>query len=238
MSQRQKRNPINDNAERIIVDYLRAHPEFFERHLDVLETLQLPHPVQPAVSLIERQVLLLRQQNTQLRKKLRDLVKVARDNDCLSKRMQHLNLTLIEARELDDMLNGIQSVLRDEFNADFTALRLATLGIRVPEQLNDHERLNGVALSLFAGVFESNQPVCGRLTNQQLRYLFDDAAPQVASAVLVPLQGMDWKGLMAIGSRDQKRFHTGMGTLFLSRIGELISHALQPHMQPSATIAS
>jgi hypothetical protein len=75
------------------------------------------------------------------------------------------------------------------------------------------------------------------LTSQQTRYLFDDAAAQIASTALVPLGGFDWKGLMGIGSRDHRRFHPGMGTLFLSRIGELISHALQLHLQKPASVA-
>ena len=237
MTQKQH-DKINENAERVIAEYLQKHPDFFARHLRVLAALQVPHPCKPAVSLLERQVDLFREQNDLLRKKLRDLVKVARDNDCLSKRMQQLNLVLIEARSLDEMLHGVQSVLRDEFNADFTTLRLPTLGVLETASFSDKDKLSPAALSLFTSLFDAGRPICGRLTDQQLQYLFDDAAEQVASAALIPLKGMTWKGLIAIGSRDSQRFHPGIGTLFLSRIGELISHALQPHLQTPVSATS
>jgi uncharacterized protein YigA (DUF484 family) len=236
MSQRQERMAINNNAERVIAEYLRAHPEFFNRHPELLDVLQIPHPCGSAVSLIERQVQHLRQQNSQLRKKLRDLVKIARENDSLSKRMQHLHLTLIECTQLDDMLNGVQSVLRDQFNADFTSFRLA-LSQPPDGLLTEHDRLSPAALSLFRAVFDSGRPLCGRLTIQQRQHLFDDAAAEVASVALIPLGGMDWKGLLAIGSNDAGRFHPAMGTLFLSRIGELIGYALQPHLHALAPAA-
>lgn len=236
MSQRQERMAINQNAERVISEYLRAHPEFFNRHSDLLDTLQIPHECGSAISLIERQLQHLRQQNAQLRKKLRDLVKVARENDSLSKRMQHLHLALIECRQLDDMLIGVKSVLRDQFNADFTSFRLA-LSHSADGLLTENDRLSPAALSVFRAVFDSGKPLCGRLTIQQRQHLFDDAAADVASVALIPLGGMDWKGLLAIGSGDDGRFHPAMGTLFLSRIGELIGYALQPHLHALAPAA-
>lgn len=234
MSVRQETASVSEDVERIIADYLRQHPDFFNRHLDLLEGLRVPHPCRPAVSLVERQLMLLRQQNNQLRKKFRDLVRIARDNDCLSKRMQQLNLVLIESERLDDMLIGIEAVLREDFNADFTAVGLlADLPL---EQNAVYKLLPAVAHTLFAPLFESGRPLCGRLTEQQTAMLFGPAAAQIASCALVPLGGPDWKGIVACGSFDSKRFHPGMGTLFLSRIGELISHAVQPHLQLPAAL--
>lgn len=236
MSQRQEQVSVNNNAERVIAEYLRNHPDFFNRHPELLEALRIPHPCGSAISLIERQVQQFRQQNQQLRKKLRDLVKVARDNDCLAKRMQHLNLALIECKQLDETMLAVQSVLRDQFNADFTAFRLA-LSSPVGVLLTEQDLLHPNALTLFRPVFDSGRPICGRLTLQQKQHLFDDSAERVASVALIPLKGADWKGVLAIGSLDANRFYPGMGTLFLSRIGELISHAIQPHLHELAPAA-
>ena len=222
-----------DDTEQILEDYLRAHPDFFNRHLELLETLRIPHPCRPAVSLIERQLLLLREQNTQLRRKLLDLVAVARDNDSLSWRMHCLTVGLLEAEDLDDLLRKIESVFRDEFNADFTVLQLAAHPVDTAVS-DDHVFVSAQALAGFESILRNGRPLCGRLTHEQLHCLFADAAPRVNSAVLIPLRGIDWRGLLAVGSEDEQRFNPTMSTLFLSRMGEQISRRLQPYLKGAA----
>lgn len=231
MSERTEAVASHLDTEQLIIDYLRDCPDFFERHLDVLETLRVPHPCQPAVSLIERQVQLLRDNNLRLRRKLQELIEVARNNDSLTRRMQVLALGLIEAATLDELLTNSQCVLRDEFNADFIALRLAARP-QVQSQPVEREFVTEAELALFDSSLRTERPRCGRLTAEQTVNLFDDAAPRIASAALVPLRGSGWRGLLAIGSCDADRFRAGMGTLFLSRIGDLLSHALQAHLRP------
>ena len=232
MSQEQKKR----DPEQVIAHYLLAHPDFFERHLEVLNKLRIPHPCGSAVSLLERQVQHLREQNNKLHRRLQELIKVARENDCLSRRMQNLNLVLIEARDIGDMIRGVQSVLRDEFNADFTSLRLAMANLSVG--LDEQHRLSPTQLELFKPLLRSGRPLCGRLTKTQSQALFDDAADSVTSAAVVPLIGDDWQGVLAIGSRDQHRFGAGMGTLFLSRLGELLKHAFSTQLYPVGSTAS
>jgi len=232
MSQEQKKR----DPEQLIAQYLSAHPDFFERHLDVLEKLHIPHPVQPAISLLERQVRHLREQNSKLHRRLQDLIRVARDNDCLSKRMQNLNLVLLEARGLGDMIQGIQSVLRDEFSADFTALRLSAPKLQVG--LDEPNRLHSAALELLKPLLHAARPSCGSFPAEQIQALFDEAAEHVRSIAVVPIVGDDWQGVLAIGSRDSERFAAGMGTLFLSRLGELLQHAFSSQLYAVDSTAS
>jgi uncharacterized protein YigA (DUF484 family) len=226
-----------DEVEQSIVDFLRHHPDFFTRHLPLLEMLRVPHPCRPAVSLIERQLALLREQNAHLRNKLRELVTVARDNDFLAKRIQYLALELIEATDLNEMLQGIQSVLRDKFNVDFAALRLAAQPVE-SSFMGAAELVTAQSLAPFEKVLLSGRPQCGRLSEAQLRLVFPDGALEIGSAALVPLRGADWKGVLAVGSQNPERFYPTMGTIFLSRMGELISHALQAHLRPLPETAS
>lgn len=219
------------SAEQGVVDYLRDHPDFFTYHLDLLNTLQVPHPCGSAVSLIERQVLLLREQNAQLRKKLLDLVEVARYNDRLSERMQRLALGLMEANDLDELLRVVKEVLREEFNADFTALRLAAQPVEA-KLASEEEFVGSDVLALFEPILKKERPQCGRLTETQARCLFGKTGVEVASAAMIPLRGPDWRGLLVIGSVDKGRFQPAMGTLFLSRMGALISHALRTYLSP------
>lgn len=224
----------NQRLEEAIAEYLRSHPDFFNRHLSLLENLRIPHLCGSAVSLLERQLWRLREDNGELRERLRELVCVARDNESLAQRMQALMLGLIEARDFSAIMIALQTVLRDDFNADFTVLKLVAEPL-ITETEQECAACwsftDAAELTALQSMLGSRNAFCGRLTQEQSRCLFDDPR-QVGSVALVPLHGGGWWGLLAVGSRDEERFFPGMGTLFLSRIGELLSHALSPYLQP------
>src|SRR5690606_1674987 len=84
--------------EASIAGYLHQHPDFFERHEPLLTRLKLPHRRgSAAISLVERQVLALRENTQNLEGRLRDLIAVARDNDILVHKIHRLARQLIKA---------------------------------------------------------------------------------------------------------------------------------------------
>ena len=222
--------PTERDLDAEVAAWLGNHPEFFTEHPDLTESLRIPHPCQPAVSLLEYQNRLLRERGQRLHLKLLELVGIARDNDRLAERVQRLALGLLDARGgLDELLHGIKGILRDEFKADSIALCLAippTIGLSAVEEF-----LRADVVALFDDVFRVGRPQCGPLSAEQIAALFGDVADDAASAALIPLGGSDWRGLLAVGSRDAGRFHPGVGTLFLERIGELITQTLQARLQ-------
>ena len=69
-------------SEESVADYLQNHPDFFERNANVLARLRVPHERGVStVSLVERQVLVLRDKHQKLEAKVREFVDVARAND-------------------------------------------------------------------------------------------------------------------------------------------------------------
>lgn len=215
-------------SEEAVEAWLRAHPDFFERHVALLDVLKLPHPSGGAVSLIERQIAWLRDKNRQLERKLLDLVQVARENERLSQRMHQLALGLMDADSLDAVLAATQEQLRTEFRADHVVVRLAG----DPEQGLHFVSTSDAALQCFDELFETRRPLCGRLTAEQLTALFPDAPEPLHSAVVVALMdGNRRMGILALGSREETRFHPGMGTLFLGYLGEIISHAVATRLK-------
>lgn len=213
-----------------VVAWLHDHPEFFTRHPELVESLRIPHPCQPAVSLLEYQNRLLRERGQRLHGKLLELVAIARDNDRLAERVQRLALGLLDARGgLDELLQGIKAILRDEFRADSIALCLAippTTGL-----IAVAEFLRPDVVGLFDEAFRAGRPQCSPLSAEQTVALFGDSACRVASAALIPLGGNEWRGLLAVGSSAAGRFHPSVGTLFLERIGELITQTLQARLR-------
>ena len=96
-----KETPMID--EETIAEYLHQNPEFFEHNPDILAELNISHQVTGAVSLIERQISTLREQNKKLKGQLDSLVRIARDNDKLNERMHRLILTLMDANTLNEV---------------------------------------------------------------------------------------------------------------------------------------
>ena len=216
-------------SEQSAVEYLEKNPDFFERNEFLLEFLKVPHASGAAASLVERQLQILREQNRRCRQDLRDLIAAAQRHDRLSSRMHRLALALMEARDLDDAHQTLQEVLRGDFEIERVRLCLfpppdRPLSLVHECVLNRSSRGMIVLRDFFAG----NRPECGRLNASKMEFLFGRAGGQVQSAGLIPIQTGSVDGVLAIGSGDANRFHSGMGALFLARIGELVSRALQP----------
>ena len=224
---------IDGIAEKDVVEFLQKHPRFFENNLDILSELRLPHPSGTAISLIERQVDVLRDNNLKLEQKLNNLIQIARDNDRLNSRIQKMALALMETSELDEIFYAVQVILRSEFNADTTTLRCFAMPKAATSLDKDCFVERDAALEKqFGKLFDKNRPVCGALDTSQAEYLFADNAESIISAALVPVTGQqEILGMLAIGSYDINRFHPAMGTVFLTYIGEMIGRTLEPYLK-------
>jgi hypothetical protein len=210
--------------EEAVARFLEAQPEFLLRHPEVLAQLALKHDSGAAVSLIEHQVQTLRAQNQALHQQLRELVSVARDNDALGRRLHQFALALLGLHATDDVLEAAVDVLRQEFRIDAVAVRLKRepAGARPEYVAADDRRLN----ELLQG-FEAGKPRLEVLGDESLRgYLFGAHAQEIRACALIPLTAAGVEGVLALGVHDAARFHPGMGTVYLSRLGELLSRAL------------
>lgn len=209
--------------EQAIVEYLAQHPEFFERHPDALRDLRLPHPSGKAVSLVERQVSSLRERNTELRHKLTDLLQNARDNDHLFEQSKRLILALLECNELDDFVDALYFNFDKEFNVSST--RLILFGAHLS---SSNARISSVeeAEVYLGGRIKANRAVSGGLASDELAYLFDKDRPKVGSAAFVVLNYNEMIGILAIGHKNESHFQSGMGTIFLTHIAEVLNRLL------------
>lgn len=215
----------DEELQQKIADYLVAHPDFLSRHPDALAAIDIPHPTGDAVSLIERQVRTLREQNQHYRTQLEDLIGVARENDSLSKRLHQLTLALIETRSFDEVLNTLQDEMRSLFQADAVEMKLFSA-----DELQAHANEPGPAM--FNDFLERQRPNCGALPAEQLEYLFGSQAGETGSVALIPLQAAPLVGVLAIGSRDADRFNASKGVDFLQRLADIVSATLSAVSSP------
>ena len=215
--------------ESAISDYLKSHPDFFERHPLILLGLKLPHRTGgSAVSLVERQVSMLRQRNAQLERQFKDLVAVAKTNDALVEKIHQLGLKLMRAPDLPARLERLETGLREDFGAERAVLVL--FSDKAPAAADRPGFVRRLAsddadVKPFATFLRAAKPRCGPLRDRQ-KLIFGLEADSVSSAALVPLGADASIGFLIIGSRDPDHFHPGKRMDFLARLGELLSVAL------------
>ena len=204
-----------------VATYLLQHPNFFEQHLSLLEQLTIPHPSGSAVSLISKQLELFRQRHHNLEKKLNNLIAIAQENDVLFNRMHELTLAMLEACTLEDAVANLHKVLTDCFLSDFVAMKIFKTN---PDSAvaNLFVEPSAENLQLFAQQLGDNKPYCGKPTLAQGQFLFGEAAENVQSCAIIPLTISNTQGIIAIGSRKAERFEHSMGTLFLTKMSEII----------------
>ncbi|RLA32630.1 MAG: DUF484 domain-containing protein [Gammaproteobacteria bacterium] len=217
-------------SESAVHDYLAEHPDFFERHGALLGSLRLPHVAGGAVSLVERQVSVLRQKDLKLERQLKELLEVARANDGLAEKIHRLALNLIAADDLGSTLTIIEESLRTAFDANQSILVL----FGNPELFKDIKagrfflpvERSDEGVKAFSTFLDGSGPRCGQVRDAQRDFLFGKETDEIGSAALLPLGEKSAMGFLAIGSVDADRFHPGMSIDFLSRLGELVAEAL------------
>jgi len=229
----QDKKEKDTSFEHEIVRYLRDHPAFFEEHQALLADMLLMHESGTAVSLIERQVQILREQKEEQKRKLQTLINTAQNNEKLNNNVNTLILELLDAETLDDVLDVIENRIRDDFEADAIAVKLLASGNDI---LKSHETLTAwqqPALVIGEKVMTARQPMCGSFKADQMNALFDD--PDIQSAGIVPLVKNEGSkncyGIIAIGSYDPHRFRADMGTIFLSLLGKVLTRILKRHLK-------
>ena len=217
-----------ETEEESIAAYLQHHPDFFERHQPLLARLRLPHVRGGStISLVERQIEVLREKHAALEGKLADLVRVARGNDAIAEKLHRFTRRLLAARSRTEAVTAVEASLREDFDAFNSVLVL------IGEQADPTSqrffrtiRPDDANLKSFETLFASGKPRCGQARDSQREFLFGSDANDIGSIALVPLGEKGSVGLLAIGSTDRDRFHPGMSTEFLARMGELIADSL------------
>ncbi len=205
-----------------IIAHLREHPDFFERHPEALEPLLLPHDSGSAVSLIERQVSVLRDRNLEMRQRLNALLATARENDKLFEKTKRLVLALLEATQLSEVVDALYHSLASDYDVPYYNLVLLGDATALPESSARVVGLEQAHQSIGA-LLRSNRAICGVLRREELQFLFGDHATLVGSVAAVPLYHGRVFGILAIGHQDPNHYRSSMGTLFLSYIAEVLN---------------
>lgn len=238
MSQRERGQVVSqDLTEEAVASFLGSHPDFFDRHARLLTQLEIAHqPGGMAISLVERQVSLLRQKSAELEKQLKQLVSVAKANDALVEKIHRLSLRLMATSDFAVRLDLLESGLREDFRAERAVLVLFENIPGVRAQDNAFVKFvdrNDAALKPFATFLKMGKPRSGLIRDRQKSFLFAGHETEIGSAALVPLGCSAALGFLVIGSSDRDYFNPGKSMDLLTRLGELVAVALTGQATPS-----
>ncbi|MCZ4324303.1 conserved hypothetical protein [Pseudomonas sp. 8BK] len=216
-----------------VAAYLRLHPEFFIDHDELIPELRIPHQRGDTVSLVERQVKLLRERNIEMRHRLSQLMDVARDNDRLFDKTRRLVLDLLDASSLEEVVSCVEDSLRREFQVPFVSLILfSEAPLPVGRSVSSAE-----AHQAIGGLLAGGKTICGVLREHELNFLFgsEDGA-QVGSAAVVSISHQGLHGVLAIGSADPQHYKSSLGTLFLGYIAEVLARVVPGFATPLRSV--
>lgn len=209
-----------------VVSYLQDNPGFFEDYAEVLAQIYIPHPHGGrAIPIAERQILALRERSGMLELKLAELVRFGEENDAIGEKMQRLCLALMSAGDLQGRLQALYYNLREDFAVPYVAVRIWGMdaaALAGPELAPVSDAVRQYAAGL-------EHPTCGPGANAEVASWFGETGAQPGSFACVSLRdaGNACIGMLALASEDVARFYPEMGTLYLKRLGELASAALQ-----------
>ena len=212
-----------------VARYLRTHSDFFMRHSELIETLAIPHETGEAVSLVERQVEMLRSKNKELERKLHQLITVAKDNERVNRRLHALALGIVSIKGLKSTLTGIQDLLHADFPGTKVNIRLFDVIPNTDVQNCESIERDLLKSKLIQDLFSSRRRGVAFMTKRQIENVFkiEKNKKPIRSAAAVALKKKEHLGVLFLGSTDANRFQSGMGTLFLGNLGEIISAKLQ-----------
>lgn len=217
--------------EEAVASFLEGNPEFFHKHPGLLSQLDIPHATRGrAVSLIERQVQILRDSQLSLRTNLNDLVEIARLNESLGERVHQFALGLFDTTSLDDVFEATYHAMRHEFQVDVCTARVraSAAADERPEFVDDNDR----RFTEMQKKVGRARTVCENRIDKALHnYLFGRLETPVTSYALIALGRNARLGFLALGARDPERFRPDMGTVYLVRMGDLVAAALGRHLR-------
>ncbi|MCY3810874.1 MAG: DUF484 family protein [Gammaproteobacteria bacterium] len=225
--------PIDEEA---VAGFLAANPDFFARHPRLLTELDLQHAADGTVSLVDRQVQLLRTRTEDLRRHLNEILANATDNDGTFARTRTFTLALMDAADLPALDSTLAKHLVDGFEANHAICFVrgwAPPDARGGPPFGHLAGIRDDEQPPLARLFDADDPSCKACRPEDYKRLFTDAdidAP--GSIALVPMHvantgtNRDLTATLVIGAKDPRRFAPDMGKVFLFYIGDVLARTL------------
>ncbi len=230
-----------DLTEDDVAAFLESHPDFFKHRDSLLLKLKLPHGKKGTVSLIEKQLAILREKHQITNEKLNTLFGFAERNEEILNKCRKLALNLIAADNREEFLEAMAKSFTQDFKCQAYSLIIfddAASVADLPKTAPYHfifRVTTKAAGKHAAALIKTGTPVLGPLRPAERDFLFREKGKKVKSAVVLPVNAADDKehkqiAMLAIGSEDTNYFDTNMDTNFLGLVADTLGRLIPKHL--------
>jgi uncharacterized protein YigA (DUF484 family) len=218
MTEDQKK-PFSDKE---IIAFLNQNTDFFIRHPEQMEAIQVNNKNGTVTSLINHQVNVLKDRNNHLKNKLSQLITYAEENEKIMSQIFELTLQLCQISHVANVTKHFGQFVKQSFESDMFKIVMPAY-----ENLESSQSVLCISeesefMSIFSEFMTNNTPICGRLRKEKLSYIFGRKSEKIGSSVILPIGKNAEKGLLVFASFDESRFNPDMSTDLLSKLTHIL----------------
>jgi len=219
--------------EQQVRDYLLNNLSFLEENPDVFEAINISHQSGKAISLVERQVSIMRDRNKNLNDRVEQMRTSAAENAQLLEKTKKLVLNLVQAQDLKSLVKMLTVSLKEDFATEFFNLTLIDSG-EISSITGANVISSEEAKSKIGGIIMANHATCGVISREESSLLFGESASDIGSVVALPLKHKTPFAVIALGNSNANFYPSDIGTIFIDYIGDLLTELVPKHLKPSA----
>ncbi|MDA9611772.1 DUF484 family protein [OM182 bacterium] len=231
-----------------VLSYLKKNPNFFIENEEILRAIKIPHQSGQAISLVERQISVLRDYSKTADERFSELITNATNNDQLFQLVRILVLQILQSDHISSIPKLVKSQFENIKNIDTCSVILTDFSLK-----SSNENLRIVSSNSlkenFSDIFRLKKTFCGAITQKKKTYLFDETGSsenlirndiqeakrksneavikKIQSTAICPIiNNNEILGLIACGSKVENHFSPTQETIFIDFIGEVIGAVL------------
>ena len=206
-----------------VEEFLVLNPDFLSSNSHILDSIEIVHKTGGAVSLIQKQVEVLRKNYESTSGNLLELLEIAKTNEGIFEKTKELILDLIVCKNLTDVIATTENSFSNKFQADASKVLFFKENPNLPKgRILDAKK----AHKQIGKKYNASDIFCGPLNDKESSFIFDKKA-KIVDCVLVPIKNSDCPGVLALGSKSEDTYSKENDSLFLGFIAEALSKLIE-----------
>ena len=206
-----------------VEEFLLLNPDFLSSNAHILNSLEIVHETGGAVSLIQKQVEILRKNYESTSGNLVQLLEIASTNEGIFDKTRKLILELIVCKNLTEIVFVTEETFIKDFQSDSCKILFFKDNTNLPKgRVVDAKEAHKV----IGSKYNASDIFCGPLNDKESSFIFDKKA-KIVDCVLVPIKNSDCPGVLALGSKSEDTYSKENDSLFLGFIAEALSKLIE-----------
>ena len=192
--------------------FLLDNLDFFVTRESLVSEMKFKHSQSSASSILERQIMKLRDEHKNVIELLKSFIDTATINEDLFKKSKDLTLKILDSATSDSIKEIVEKSFKKDFGVDECLIEFFD-----NKAIDKIEK--GTGLSMHKGAVH-----CGSFSNEKMGFLFKDN--KIESLVIAVIVLKDQVGLLKLGSYDRAKYLGDEDTTFIEYIRDILEKKL------------